>query len=210
MTETKTQTLFPALESYAEARLQEQSLITEDRLPILNSLIDYINSKEAKAELLFVCIHNSRRSFFGQIWAQTAAHYFGFDQIKCFSGGTEVTQIHPNTVATLKSIGFQIEKEDKTENPEHKIAFSKDASPCLCFSKMYDDASNPQSDFAAIMTCSPAETECPFIPGADFRLAMTYEDPKISDGTPAQEATYLERSADVARELFYVFSKVNK
>lgn len=200
--------MFTDLKSYIEERLTEFDLIENKRLPLLQQMIDYLNQKRGNAELLFVCIHNSRRSFFGQIWGQTAAHYFGFKNVKCYSGGTEVTQIHPNTVSTLSTVGFEIDKRSADANPFHQITFSDNHEGCGCFSKMYDAPENPKTNFAAIMTCSPAETECPFIPGADFRIALTYEDPKVSDGTPKQEETYLERCADVARELLYIFSKV--
>jgi arsenate reductase len=35
------------------------------------------------------------------------------------------------------------------------------------FSKTYDDSFNPQSAFAAILTCSQADGACPFIAGAE-------------------------------------------
>jgi len=66
--------LTAALEStVARAR---QININEDRLAVLKSLIDYIQSKIDQGQeinLNFICTHNSRRSQFSQIWAQTAA-----------------------------------------------------------------------------------------------------------------------------------------
>jgi hypothetical protein len=59
------------------------------------------------------------------------------------------------------------------------------------------------------MTCSDAEENCPFIPGVDFRIATTYDDPKVSDNTSMQDSTYDERCRQIAREVFYVFSKLN-
>ena len=55
------------------------------------------------------------------------------------------------------------------------------------------------------MTCSSADEACPIIPGADFRLTLTYRDPKESDGTPEESATYDERCAQIAREMFHLF-----
>ena len=54
-----------------------------------------------------------------------------------------------------------------------------------------DDEANPKSDFAAIMTCSDAEQNCPFIPNVALRIGTTYEDPKKSDGTSLQDETSL-------------------
>lgn len=53
--------------------------ITESRKQILDPLIDFIQQKTDKKEeirLNFICTHNSRRSHFAQVWAQTMAHYF--------------------------------------------------------------------------------------------------------------------------------------
>ena len=76
------------------------------------------------------------------------------------------------------------------------------------FSKTFDDAFNPQLDFAAIMTCSHADENCPFIPGANTRIALNYEDPKLFDETPQQNEKYLERSLQIATEMKYVFSQL--
>ena len=73
-----------------------------------------------------------------------------------------------------------------------------------------DDDFNPKSDFAAIMTCSQADEGCPFVPGAEKRIPITYEDPKAFDGTPEQAQKYRERSEQIATEMFYVFSQIQK
>ena len=71
-------------------------------------------------------------------------------------------------------------------------------------------AVNPNSQFAAIMTCSSADEGCPFIAGAEVRLPIRYDDPKAFDGTDLMDAKYAERSLEIASEMFYVFSKINK
>jgi arsenate reductase (thioredoxin) len=58
------------------------------------------------------------------------------------------------------------------------------------------------------MTCSHADENCPFIPGAEKRIAVRYEDPKAFDDTPEEAHRYDERSLQVASEMFYVFSKI--
>ena len=60
------------------------------------------------------------------------------------------------------------------------------------------------------MTCSNADAGCPFIAGAEKRIPITYEDPKTFDGTSQQAEKYMERSLQIATELFYVFSKIKK
>jgi protein-tyrosine phosphatase/arsenate reductase len=73
---------------------------------------------------------------------------------------------------------------------------------------VYNDAVNPSENFAAIMTCSDAEQNCPFIAGVDLRIGTTYNDPKAYDNTPKQDDAYAERLEQIALECLYVFSLV--
>lgn len=180
--------------------------IADSRKSVLDSLTDYIKEHEAP-KLNFICTHNSRRSHLSQVWAQVMAFHFGID-VKTYSGGTEATALHPNAVAALRRAGLQVESGDG-ENPRYQVAFSDSRDPMTCFSKTYDDPTNPASDFAAVMTCSDADVGCPFVPGANARIKLFYEDPKISDGTPEEAKTYDARCRQIASEMLYVFSKIN-
>jgi arsenate reductase len=73
------------------------------------------------------------------------------------------------------------------------------------FSKIYDDSSNPKTHFAAVMTCDHAEKNCPFIPGAEKRISLYYEDPKAFDNTKKEAIMYDKRSLEIATEMKYVF-----
>jgi len=77
-----------------------------------------------------------------------------------------------------------------------------------CFSKLYDDPTNPQKGFIAMMTCDHADENCPFIPGALARLSLRYEDPKAFDDTPLEALKYRERSLEIAGELHYIMSRL--
>lgn len=116
----------------------------------------------------------------------------------------------PKVAETLTKQGFEIQKLSETENPVYAVKFSENGHPLICFSKKYDDDFNPVSDFASIMTCSNADQGCPFIPGAEKRIAVKFEDPKISDGTPGMDETYFNRSFEIASEMYFVFSKIRK
>lgn len=187
--------------------------VSDERKEILKPLIDLIQSKLEQNEpinLNFICTHNSRRSQLSQIWAQTMAEYFGIKNVFCYSGGTEATAMLPKVAETLTKQGFEIQKLSETENPVYAVKFSENSHPLICFSKKYDDDFNPVSDFAAIMTCSNADQGCPFIPGAEKRIAVKFEDPKISDGTSEMDKTYVDRSFEIASEMYFVFSKIRK
>ncbi|UWX55929.1 protein-tyrosine-phosphatase [Maribacter litopenaei] len=182
-----------------------------DRLPILHSLIDFIQEKRDEGEninLNFICTHNSRRSHLSQIWAQTIAAYFDIPKVYCYSGGTEATALYPKVMETLKSYGFKIGKLSEGNNPVYAIKYGSNSQPIVGFSKTYDDTFNPESNFAAIMTCGHADENCPYIPGAEKRIAFTFDDPKEFDGTDLQTEKYKERSLEIASQLYYVFSKV--
>jgi arsenate reductase len=186
--------------------------ITEERKETLNSLVEYIQQKvNAKQEirLNFICTHNSRRSHLSQIWAQTMAFHFKISTVFCYSGGTEATAMFPKVEETLSNQGFQIQQLSKIPNPVYAVKYNENSHPIMCFSKTFDDSFNPKLKFAAIMTCSSADENCPFIAGAEVRLPIRYDDPKAFDGTDLMNAKYAERSLEIASEMYYVFSKIN-
>ena len=189
----------------------QKNKISEERKQVLQPLIDYIREKRThkeKIRLNFICTHNSRRSHLSQIWAQTLAHYFKIDHVECYSGGTEATAMFPKVAETLAKQGYEITKLSENQNPVYAIKFDKNEMPVVGFSKKYDDPFNPESGFCAVMTCSSADQGCPFIAGADKRIAIRYEDPKKFDGTAEMNEKYLQKSLEIGREMLYVFSKV--
>ena len=193
-------------------QLQHQS-ISEERKITLQSLIDFVQQKTDEGKdinLNFICTHNSRRSHLSQIWAQAGASYFNIPYVHCYSGGTEETALFPKVAETLVNQGFNIFKIADGNNPVYAIKYDDDSLPVIGFSKRYDSAFNPTSGFSAIMTCSQADGGCPFIVGAEKRIPITFEDPKISDNTEQQSQVYAERSLQIASEMFYVFSMIKK
>ena len=185
--------------------------IDEERKNTLKPLIDYIQQKVEKKQEIninFICTHNSRRSHLAQIWAQVASKYFNIPEVNCFSGGTEETALFPKVSETLINQGLTIFRISDNDNPVYAIKYDDNALPIIGFSKKYDSPFNPTSGFAAVMTCSQADGGCPFIAGAEKRIPITFQDPKISDNTPEQSQVYAERSLEIANEMFYVFSMI--
>ena len=210
MTSTKT-ILFPAIENVINTLNFES--ISAERRTILQPLVDFIQGKansQQEIRLNLICTHNSRRSHLSQVWAQTAAAHYGIKNVFCYSGGTEATAMFPMAAKTLTKQGFQIKTIAEGNNPVYAIKYSENAHPIIGFSKTFDDDFNPQSEFAAILTCSSADQGCPFIAGAEVRIPITFEDPKAFDNTPKQAEKYEERSVQIATEMFYVFSQIKK
>ena len=193
--------------------LTNSSNIPDERKKLLENFAEYISSKikdGKEINLIFICTHNSRRSHMGQIWAQTAAEYFGIPNIRCYSGGTETTAFNPRAVESIQKSGFRIEKRDEANNPLYLVYFSENKEPLKCFSKVYTDPFNPQKEFAAIMTCSDADAKCPVVLGAEKRFPIKYEDPKKFDNTDLESEKYTERFDQIGTEMLYVFNNVVK
>lgn len=201
--------LFPEIETIINSL--NVSTISEERQQALQGLIDFIQEKRNAKQIInlnFICTHNSRRSHLSQVWAQVMASNFNIKNVHCYSGGTEATALFPMAAKTLENVGFRIEKLADNTNPIYSIKYSENQHPIIGFSKIFNNSFNPKSEFAAIMTCSHADENCPFIAGAEIRIPITYEDPKEFDNTPHQELKYEERSLQIATELLYVFSKI--
>ncbi|AUC84140.1 protein-tyrosine-phosphatase [Polaribacter sp. ALD11] len=203
-------TLFSEIKKLIE-QLTPQT-ISDERKTVLQPLTDFIQSKvknHQEIRINFICTHNSRRSHLTQVWAQTMANYFNVKNVFCYSGGTESTSLFPMVAETLQNSGFKIKTISEGSNPIYSIKYADNGHPIIGFSKTLDDDFNPKSEFAAIMTCSQADGGCPFIAGAEKRIPITFEDPKIFDNTPQQAEKYKERSLQIVTELFYVFSQIN-
>lgn len=202
-------TVFPEIEKTIETF--NPQTISEERKAILQPLTDFIQLKVLNNEAVrinFICTHNSRRSHLAQVWAQTLAFHFNIKSVFCYSGGTEATALFPMVVKTLKNSGFQINAMSESENPIYSIKYSENTHPIIGFSKPVEDDFNPKSEFAAVMTCDSANEACPFVLGAESRIPITFEDPKIFDDTPQQAEKYQERSLHIATELFHVYSQI--
>jgi arsenate reductase len=204
-------TVLPALQKTIQKLISEFPQIPVDRKPIINELTDFIRQKSRageKIKLNFICTHNSRRSHISQLWAQTAAYYYGIANVLTYSGGTEATAFNPRAVKAMKDVGFDISLKKDGGNPIYEALYAQGTPGLTLFSKKYDDPFNPNNDFAAIMTCSHADENCPLVMGASKRIALTYNDPKDFDGTSQEEEKYNERVHEIGREILYAFSQV--
>lgn len=209
---TKHVSLLSSLVPTVDKLTKEFDQISSERKEILKQLTRFVENKVKSGQpvyLNFICTHNSRRSHLSQIWAQAAAHFYNVPNVICFSGGTEATAFNPRAVKAMQEAGFLITKTKDGENPVYEVQFAGDAKPIIAFSKKYDDPFNHNKDFAAVMTCSHADENCPLVIGASARIALTYDDPKNFDGTPQEAAKYTERVNEIGREILFAFSQVN-
>ena len=186
-------------------------VIDRDRKTLLVKIAEEIiaNFTDTGVNINFICTHNSRRSQLGQVWSFFAADYFNVP-INAFSGGTEVTAFHRNTVNTLTEVGFKFNIEEISHiNPKYSISFNDNKPSLLGFSKIYDNVEN-KKPYLVLTTCNNADKNCPFIPEAIHRFHLPYVDPKHSDKTSIQDETYLKTSAVIAAQIYYLFKEIKR
>ena len=196
---------------FEEAR--KEIMISDTRKEVLTDIADLIINEYQERErinLNFICTHNSRRSQFAQVWSFFAIEYFDLKNIFAYSGGTEVTAFHRNTVKSLQKTGFYFNILNFShQNPHYLISFENSKNNILGFSKTYDDPTNSYP-YIAITTCDSADENCPFIPDAIARFHLPYSDPKKTDNTDLATESYLNTSKQIAGEIFFIFDMIKK
>lgn len=204
---------FPTLKNYCETLAGEFDQIDAERQAKLSKIGAYIARKRQVGEVVninVICTHNSRRSQVGQLWLEAAAAWYGVDDIHGFSGGTEATAFNPRAVAAMWRAGFNIEKADEATNPVYEVRMGENFEAKELFSKRFDHEANPQQGFAAVMVCDEADEACPFVPGAEQRFSLPFDDPKAFDDSELEAEKYDERCRQIAREFFYLMEYAKK
>lgn len=174
---------------------------------LVNWLVTSYQTSQTPA-LNFICTHNSRRSHIGQFWGAILPYWLGLPPVNSFSGGTEVTACHLNTLKVLADFGVEITALTEGINPYYALKFGDDIPTIEAWSKLYSDSANPQNNFAAIMTCTSADEGCPFVAGATARISLPFTDPKHADGTPQQDEAYLQTIIEIGQVMLTIFQQV--
>lgn len=212
--------LFSKVRRHADLLTTQFDLIDERHRVAADDLVAWIsmNYQPGKSlAIIVVCTGNSRRSIIGSTLGNIAAVYYGLPDIHFYSGGTTPSAFNPRTVATLMDIGVEVEPSGKEAprgasgdaNPIYRVRWGTGLET-LEFSKLYSDAHNPQSGFAAIMVCSQADADCPVVKGAGKRISSPYMDPKEYDGAAFESAKYAERRDDIGRFMFSVLMQAHR
>jgi arsenate reductase len=196
--------LYPKLSASCMDLLEEAEQIGAARRAELTKLADYLRTTDTP-RLLFVCTHNSRRSHLAQAWAWVAGLFFNRAGVTTYSGGTETTALYPQAGVALKDAGFELSVGPEDRNPKYTLKAGGHIPPIFLWSKVFDDASNPKTDFAVVTVCSAAEEACPAVPGTSVRIHLPYEDPKAFDDTKRKASAYIERSHQIGREMLWAF-----
>jgi len=201
--------LIEPLRGYIRGILDHNSTATNDRGDVLQTAADFVarrSSQRQLAELTFICTHNSRRSHFAHVWAQTAASFYGLKAVRAYSGGTQATACNVRTIRALRGTGLSVVMLSGGKNPHYLSQAYETVEPIELFSKVYTAEGNPAKEYAAMMCCSNVDSKCPVVAGAAMRIALHYDDPKAADNTPEEVGSYDERCLQIGCDMFYLMS----
>ena len=123
-----------------------------------------------KTKVLFICTHNSARSQMAEGYMKAK---YG-DRYEVFSGGTEVTRVHPMAIAVMKEIGIDIS--------QHR-------------SKLIDEFYGLGIKIV-VTVCDAANKACPFFPGAKEVIHQSFPDPSAFTGTDEEIRARFRRVRD--------------
>ncbi len=212
-----TTALFPELRTYCESLLVAPRVGLSERHQMaakqVGSWVRLRRDAGMPANVIVVCTGNSRRSSFGAMLGNIAVAFSGEEGVRFWSGGTAPSAFNPRTIRALRGIGVQVEELGELAppgpagepNPRYVVRWGAgEADSIVEFSKRYDDTSNPQQDYCAIMVCTDADENCPVVMGASLRVSMPFEDPKEYDGQPCEAAAYAERRDQIGRAMLRI------
>ena len=203
--------LYPILHGYAKDLYPDYKKIPEERRFRLEAIADYIllnKSYQRVPEILFIGSNQSTRSQMAQIWAHAAAHYYGLDGAKFYSGGMKANPISENTIKALERAGFIIYNVTRGGKKYYQVKYSFNIKPLIIYPKAIDDRNNPPSEFMAVMVCPNAAQNLPVVKGTYNRLELTYFNPEGFDGLEEEYDEYDKICRQIALEMFYLFSKL--
>jgi arsenate reductase (thioredoxin) len=123
-----------------------------------------------KKKILFICTHNSARSQMAEGYIQAK---YG-DRYEVFSGGTEVTRVHPMATAVMQEIGIDISGQRSKHIEEF---FGKGIG-------------------TVVTVCDSAQNACPFFPGAQDVIYQSFPDPSVFRGTDEEVRAVFRRVRD--------------
>src|SRR5215203_4116888 len=128
----------------------------------------------SRAQVLFLCTHNSARSQM----AEGLLRHFAGDRFEVMSAGTEATHVRPLAVRAMDELGIDISgQKSKTLKRYLGEAF----------------------DYV-ITVCDTANEACPVFPGAKRQLHWSFEDPAQATGSEDERLRVFQSVRDEVRE----------
>ena len=205
------QPLYPILKNFVKDFHKEFRNIPEERRYRLNEIANYVRQQKQQdhlAQLLFISTNQSTIGQMAQVWAETAAFYYGLKNVRTYSGGLSPKFISEKIIHAMERVGYIVYKTELPGGMVYKVKYSYNLRPIIVFPKKVGHKKNPSDQFMAIFVEPNAEANLYDINGAQRRLSIYYEDPQGYEGTPEEEKIYDDRCRQIALEMFYVFSQL--
>ena len=160
--------------------------------------------------LTFICTHNSRRSHLAQVWAQVGPKSSG---CKACTHSAEAQKPLRATHARLRPCvaQFQVAVQDTVHgatNPTYDVSMGKNVPGMACS----QDVHRQGQPAAGIWGGHDVQQRRPGMStgyGAAARFATPYVDPKVSDGTDEEAATYDARCRQI-NEMLHLMGAVKR
>ncbi len=203
--------LYPILFNYARNLYDDYSKIPMERRYVLDEIANYLTGSiqfEGKSTLLFIGSNNATRSILAEAWAHTAAYYYGISNVQIYSGGIHAARISTVAILALEKAGFIAYKTGDPQNPTYEIKYSYNIPPILLKSKKFNDRPNPEKQYGAVFVCPNADVNLSVLKGNNFRTSLHYYDPAAYDTTEEEMDQYLQKSKEIATEMFYLFYRL--
>lgn len=209
----ETNKLYPIVQEYVRDFRKEIKKIPEERRYRLNEIVYYLEEQSKNHrpwQLVFIGSDQSVITQWLQVWATTAAYYFGTHGLEVYSAGLKTRKIATKTITTLEDAGFIIYKTNVSKTEVYRVKYSYNLKPEVVFSKKVGHRLLPTSDFMAIVTDKNADMNLEDIRGTYNRLYLSYENPEAYEGTNQEDAQFENTCHQVAVEMFYVFAQLRK
>jgi len=203
--------LYPILNEYVKELYREFRDIPEERRFRLNEIVDYVQNQRMlnkNPQLLFISSNQASIGQMIQIWAETAAYYYGLTGIKTYSGGMNPQGISTSTIVSLERAGFIVYRSNIEGVDLYKVKYSYNLRPIQIFPKKIDYRINPRADYMAIMVERSADINISRVRGTHDRLSLPYNDPLQYEDSAMEDGAYDHLCRQIALEMFYVFSQL--
>ena len=125
------------LKTYIKKLTLDIDKIPKKRKKLLLDIAGYLKQdcfNENRANIIFICTHNSRRSQLAQCWSIASSQYYNLKNINFFSGGMETTSFNRKALNALKRSGFIIDQKNQ-EAQVYLLKTSKTSDGQKFFSK---------------------------------------------------------------------------
>jgi protein-tyrosine-phosphatase/DNA-binding transcriptional ArsR family regulator len=140
-------------------------------LPGLSITPTRVTDADQPVRVLFLCSHNSARSQM----AEGLMRQLGQGRVTAQSAGSEPTQVHPDAIATMKTMGIDI--SGQTSRPVGMVE-----------QQLFD---------YVVTVCDKAREVCPTFPGQYHQIHWSFADPVLIDDPTERRQAF----AEIARQL---------